>query len=55
MLAAILIICGASVLTSCSKDNDNNTVLPSIEEMEAGLVGLWFDEFDYVGKTGGNR
>ena len=51
MLAAILIICGASVLTSCSKDNDNNTVLPSIEEMERNLVGLWYEDFAYKDVT----
>ncbi len=33
MLAAILtMICGASVLTSCSKDDDNNTVVPPTKE-----------------------
>ena len=32
MLAAILFICGASVLTSCSKDDDNNTVVQPVKE-----------------------
>jgi phosphoserine phosphatase len=32
MLAAILVICGASVLTSCSKDNDNNAVVQPVKE-----------------------
>ena len=27
MLAAILVICGATVLTSCGKDDDNNTIV----------------------------
>ena len=32
MLAAILVICGASVLTSCSKDDDNNAVVQPVKE-----------------------
>ncbi|MBQ7471185.1 MAG: hypothetical protein IJS97_02005, partial [Prevotella sp.] len=32
MLAAILFICGATVLTSCSKDDDTNIVSPLPKE-----------------------
>ena len=31
MMAAIL-VCGASVLTSCSKDDDNNAVVQPVKE-----------------------
>ena len=51
MLAAILTICGASVLTACSNDEDNSPALPSIKEMEQSLVGLWYEEFDYKDVT----
>ena len=36
-------------LASCS-DNNDNLALPSLQEMEESLIGLWFDEFDYAGK-----
>ena len=32
MMAAILVICGATVLTSCSKDDDKNIVQPITKE-----------------------
>ena len=32
MLAAILTFCGATVLTSCGKDDDNNTVVQPVKE-----------------------
>ena len=51
MLAVILTICGASVFTACSNDEDNSPALPSIEEMEQSLVGLWYEEFDYKDVT----
>ncbi|MBR1755460.1 MAG: hypothetical protein IJ739_02945 [Bacteroidaceae bacterium] len=37
MLAAILTISGASVLTSCTSDNDDNPVVPPTDEVEAQL------------------
>ena len=49
MLAAIL-VCGASILTSCSS-NDDNTVVPSQQEMEKSLVGVWYEDFDYEDVT----
>ena len=42
MLAAILvIICGTSVFTSCSSDNDDNPVVPTdeVERSEERRVG----------------
>ena len=47
MLAAIL-ICGVSVFTSCKSNDDN---LPSQQEMEKSLVGLWCEEFEYEDVT----
>jgi phosphoserine phosphatase len=32
MIAAILVICGASVCTSCSKDDDNNAIVQPVKE-----------------------
>ena len=52
MLAAIL-ICGASVLlsmSSCSDKNENNA-LPSQQEMEESLIGLWCEDFAYKDVT----
>ena len=51
VMAVILTICGASVFTACSNDEDNSPALPSIEEMEQSLVGLWYEEFDYKDVT----
>jgi len=50
MMAAILVISGATVLTSCSKDDDK-TATPSQQEMEESLVGLWAEEFQYEDVT----
>ena len=50
IFAAVLTICGMSVFTACSS-NDDNTVIPSRQEMEASLIGLWYDEFDYEDVT----
>jgi hypothetical protein len=47
MLAAIL-ICGASVFTACTS-NDDNPVSPNQQGMEDSLVGLWYEELDYSG------
>ena len=49
MMAAIL-ICGASVFTSCSSNDDNPTI-SSQQEMEKSLIGLWYEEFDYEDMT----
>jgi pimeloyl-ACP methyl ester carboxylesterase len=46
MMAAIL-VCSASVFTSCKSDN----ALPSQEEMEKSLVGVWYENFDYKDVT----
>ena len=48
MLAAIL-ICGASVFTSCS--NEDNTALPNQQEIEKSVIGLWYEEFEYEDVT----
>ena len=48
MLAAIL-ICGTSVFTSCT--NEDNTVLPTQQELEKNVIGLWYEEFEYEGMT----
>ncbi len=50
MLAAILTICGASVFISCTS-NDDNPALPSQQEMEASLIGLWYEGFAYEDVT----
>ena len=49
VLAAILIISGANVFTSCA--NDDNPAPPSQQELEQSLVGLWWDEFEYADVT----
>ena len=49
VLAAIL-ICGTSVFTSCSANDDNPTT-PNQQEMEESLIGLWYEEFDYEDVT----
>lgn len=43
MLAAILTICGESVFTSCSEDNDDNPVVPT-DEVEAQLQKMTLRE-----------
>jgi len=50
MMAAIL-ICGASVFTSCINDTSDNPVVPSPQEQEQSLIGLWWDEFEYADVT----
>ena len=47
---AVTLICGAGVYTSCSSNDDTPTV-PSQQEMEKSLVGLWYEEFDCVDVT----
>ena len=42
------VVIGVGCLTSCS-DKTDDPALPSVEEMEASLVGLWYEEFDYAG------
>jgi len=49
-MAAIL-ICGASVFTACTDDTSDNPVIPSQQEIEQSLVGLWYEEFDYEDVT----
>ena len=39
--AAVLLL----VMVACTENNDNS-VLPSQQEMEKSLVGLWYEEFD---------
>ena len=43
MLAAILILCGESVFTSCSKDESDNPVVPT-DEVEAQLQKMTLRE-----------
>jgi len=50
VMAAIL-ICGASVFTACTGDISDNPVIPSQQELEQSLVGLWYEEFDYEDVT----
>ena len=50
VLATILTISGTSVFTSCTS-NDDNPAMPSQQEMEQSLVGLWYEEFDYEDVT----
>ena len=49
VIAATLVICGASVFTACTGDISDNPVIPSQQGMEEGLVGLWYEEFEYSG------
>lgn len=51
-MAAILTICGASVLTSCSNE-DNSAVTPSGPGEPAGetMKGLWYAAYDAKGTT----
>ena len=44
--AAVLLL----VMVACTENNDNS-VLPSQQEMEKNLVGLWYEEFDYKDVT----
>ena len=49
-LLAILTINGAFLLASCS-DKDESSALPSQQEMEQSLIGLWYEEFEYEDVT----
>jgi len=49
-LAAILIICGANVFTLCTSNDDTPTI-PSQQELEESLIGLWYEEFAYEDVT----
>ena len=53
VIAAILTICGASVLIACSSDDDNPVAPtnPVQEEIEKSLIGLWSEEFEYEDVT----
>ena len=53
VIAAILTICGASVLIACSSDDDNpvDPTNPVQEEIEKNLIGLWSEEFEYEDVT----
>ena len=44
--AAVLLL----VMVACTENNDNS-ILPSQQEMEKNLVGLWYEEFDYKDVT----
>jgi len=44
------VVMGASCLTSCS-DNNDNLALPSQQEIEQSLIGLWCEEFAYKDVT----
>ena len=49
VLSATL-ICGTSVFTSCSS-NDDTPIPPSQQELEEKVVGLWYEEFEYEDAT----
>ena len=49
MMAAILVFCGETVLTSCS--NIDSPATSSQQGMEESLVGLWYEDFDYEDVT----
>ena len=50
VLAATLIIYGASVFTACTT-NDDNPSIASQQEIEESLIGLWYEEFAYEDVT----
>ena len=50
VMAAIL-VCGASVFTACTDDTSDNPAIPSQQELEESLIGLWYEEFDYEDET----
>ena len=50
IFAAILTICGTSVFTSCTS-NDDTPALTIQQKMEKSLIGLWYEEFDYKDVT----
>ena len=47
---ATILICGASVFTACSSNDDNPAPI-DISSMEQSLVGLWWDEYEYADVT----
>ena len=49
-MLAVTLICSASIFTSCTS-NDDNPSIPSQQEMEKSLIGLWYEEFDYEDVT----
>ena len=49
-MLAVTLVCGTSVFIACSS-NDDTPATPSQQEMEKGLIGLWYDEFDYEDVT----
>ena len=49
VLAATL-ICGSSVFTACTS-NDDTPANPSQQELEESLIGLWYEEFAYEDVT----
>ena len=51
MLAATLVICGASVFTACTVDNTDNPASSSQQELEESIIGLWYEGFDYEDVT----
>ena len=50
MIAAILTICGMTVIYSCT-DKDNNPATDDVSVLEESLVGLWYEEFNYADVT----
>ena len=51
VIAATLVICGASVFTACTGDISDNPAIPSQQRLEESLIGLWYEEFDYEDVT----
>ena len=47
---AVTLICGLSVFTACTS-NDDTPANPSLQELEDSLVGLWYEEFAYEDVT----
>ena len=50
VLSVALIVCSISVFTACSSDIDNPAI-PSQQELEKSLVGLWYEDFSYEDVT----
>ena len=48
---AATLVCGASVFTACTDDTSDNPAIPSQQELEESLIGLWYEEFDYEDET----
>lgn len=47
VFVAVWLMLGMSACTN----NSDDFALPSQEEMEASLIGLWYEEFDFAGKV----